>query len=207
MTLLDDLIEDTAPREQVSTVCVDGALFARLNILSSRLLAEKDSPTEDLSGSDSARELDELLKRAEEKTYQFRFVAIGKDRWRRLEETHAPKKAEAQTFRDRGVPPPRVMPSFWPPAISASLAGVRKGVDDETPWEDVDWDVDKLAEVTKRWNNAQWNELVSGCRLANEEGNTLPKADSAYVRTLVYGGSSGRREESGGLDLSSMADG
>lgn len=205
--VFEQILEDTQPRDQVATVCVDGRLFSRLHELEVQILQQRQADTDDMSGSEAARELDELLNRAERCTYKFRFVAIGQDRWKRLKTNHAPTKRQAQDYRERGQAPPEFMPTFWPEAIVASLNAVRKAVDDDESWQPVQWDTDKLGEVTKKWNDAQFRELTAACRLANEEGNTLPSSDSAYVRTLTSGGSFGRREQSDGPDLSSMGGG
>lgn len=203
--IFEQLLADTKPRTQVATVCVDGGLHVRVNELTRVLFEEKQADLGDMAGSAAGRELEELLSQAEKVTYDFRFASVGADRWQRLKDRHAPDKNKAKALRDRSQQVPEFLDSFWPEAICASLEAVKKAVDGEDGWQPADWNEDKLSEVTKRWNAAQWAELREGCRMANEQGNALPKADSASVQTLIYGASSERREQSDGPDRSSMA--
>lgn len=142
---------------------------------------------------DEARELiDEakaglldLIDAYEAKTYVFRFVSIG-PRWKKLKEAHAPTKEQSKEAREnREIPPEfRDEDEFWPEAISASLAHIRKAVDDEGAWQPVDWTPEQYAANTATWNEAQHKDLREGCRAANERGNSMPGKDSSFARSL-----------------------
>lgn len=204
--LAKDIIESSKPRTQTATVCVNGELHERVNLLTRQLIEERQAGTDDMASSQQS-DIEALLDEAEACTYDFKFRAIGHEKWKALRDKHAPSVSAIKSARDKGVRPPETLDSFWPAAIAASLSVMKKATDPDEPesWQDVDWDADKVREVTADWNDAQWDELVAGCKWANEQGAILPKRSSASVRTLLSGGKSEAPEGSDGPDLSSMA--
>lgn len=201
-----DIIAASKPRTQTATVCVNGELHERVNALSRQLVEERQAGLDGMSGSQTSSDIEALLEQAEACTYDFRFAAIGHEKWKALKEKHAPSVSAIKAARDKGMRPPEFLESFWPAAVAASLSEMKKATDDDA-WQSVSWDADKVREVTAGWNEAQWKELKSGCEVANELGSALPKASDGSVRTLLSGGKSAPREPSDGPDLSSMADG
>lgn len=220
--ITESLMADTKPRTATAKVCVDGELFAQLMDLQRQMVEEqqnlkrlaaeqKRTGAGDAAGDpgemesrrlvDEAREgIEALLDAAEACTYEFRFRSIG-PRWKKLKETHAPPRERVKEAREQGQPPPEFGEGFWPAALAESLEAVRKVVDEE--WQPVDWDVDKLGEVTAAWNDAQRAELEAACRQANEWGNAVPGKDSSFARSLISAAKPASPETSAGPAASS----
>lgn len=199
--LFEQLLADTKPRVAEARICVDGELFLRLQELQRVIIEEDQTGNGDLAAS-AANELEDVLEQAEGRTYEFRCQAIGGAAWRKLKDEHAPSKAKIKEARDKGLRPPTFTDDFWPAAVAASLVAVRKADGD---WEDVDWSVEQVEQLTRTWNEAQLNELYAVARIANEAGDALPKRGSAFARALTSSARSGSPETSDGLDRSSMA--
>lgn len=203
----DQLAADAKPRTEVAKICVDGELFSQVQELHRQLVAERQSDDGDVGGSGKAREIEQLLEQAHERTWCFRLRALGTDRWKRLKDEHPPTKQQVKDATDRKERPPEVRDSFWPAAIAACLDAVKKESDGDDAWQQVDWDEDDVAEFTAEWNAAQFAELQASCRLANESGSALPGKDSAFARMLNGDGRSGPQGRSAGLDRSSTGGG
>lgn len=201
-----EILTATQPRTQTATVCVDGRLQERLNALAMQVFSDAQTGQDDAAGSDAEREIEALLTQAEQRTYNFRFRSIGGDRWQKLKDDHAPSKEIIKRARDRGLLPPPYDDGFWPEALAASLDAVKKATDDDDAWQAVDWDADKVREVTVAWNSAQREEVQAAARAANEEGNALPKDADTYVQILRTNARSGQRGVSAGRGRSSTDD-